>query len=381
MTRIKSFDLYSVDLPFKKPFKHAAAARNSSSSVFLKCTTDSGISGFGECLPRPYVTGETREGVFDTLRSKVLPQLIGKEFGSLDEVKAFLHACDGKALPEWLPPDQPQSAAWCAVDLALLDTFGRAFKEKVRLNEHDTFPQSVRYSVVVSSDAGVKTMLLIRLAAIPQVKIKVEKEGSVESAQRVRRFLGPRCDIRADANMAWSVDEALEKMRALAELGIHSFEQPLVADDIDGLARLVRESGFGVMVDESLHDRESMDRVIAQKACSSVNIRISKCGGLVAAYKRCRQALDGGLVVQIGCQVGESSLLSAAHLSLVTAVRDVTYAEGCFGSLLLREDPAGPQLQFGFRGKNPGLPESPGLGVDMNESTLERWTSKAVNIH
>jgi len=376
MPRIKSFTLYAVDLPFKKPFKHAAASRETSDSIFIKCTTDTGIIGFGECLPRSYVTGETRDSAFALLKNSILPKLIGKEFGAFAEVKQFLHSCDGKAPVDWLDPDQPQTAAWCAVDIALLDTFGHVFNESVRLDDNTTFPSSVRYSVVISSGAGYKTLLFIRLAAISQVKIKVEKKNSAESVRRTRKILGSKCDMRADANMAWDVDEALQNMSTLAQLGIHSFEQPVAADNIDGLAVLVKKSGLGVMVDESLNDRASLEKIIQKKACTAVNVRISKCGGLVAAYNRCRQALDSGLTIQIGCQVGESSLLSAAHLKLITAVRQVKYAEGCFGRLLLREDPATPVLQFGFRGKNPSVPTSPGLGVGMDEAILDRWMVK-----
>ena len=366
----------AADIPFKRPFKHAAASRQTSSSIFLQCTTDSGITGFGECLPRPYVTGETRDEAFSLLETSILPQLIGKEFESLDDVKSFLETCDGKAPPDWLNPDQPQSAAWCAVDLALLDTFGGAFNESVWLDNKTSFPSSTRYSLVISSDSGFKTLCLVRLMAAPQVKMKVEKENGVEAVRRARRILGSKCDIRVDANMAWEVEEALQNMKSLADLGVRSFEQPIAAENIDGLAELVNRLDLDVMVDESLSHRDSLEHLIDRNACTAVNVRISKCGGLIAAHNRCRRALESGLTIQVGCQVGESSLLSAAHLKLITAVRQVKYAEGCFGRLLLREDPVTPMLQFGYRGKNPPVPTGPGLGVAMDMEILERWTTR-----
>ena len=376
MREIQSFEIFALDLPFKKPFKHAAASRTTSSSIFVKCTTDNGISGYGECLPRSYVTGENRDDTFLLLKENILPQLIGKKYNSLNEIKDFLLQCDGKAPEEWLDPSVPQTAAWCAVDLALLDTFGRVFSEPIYLNSNSAFPPSLRYSVVISSDARLKTLLLIRLMAIPQVKIKVEKDGSAEFVQRARRIMGSRCDIRADANMAWNVEEALRNMKKLAEHGIQSFEQPIKADDIDGLATLVKESRLGVMVDESLHDRESLERLLAKQACTAVNIRISKCGGLMAAFNRCIQALEAGMILQVGCQVGESSLLSAAQLKLLTAVPQINYAEGCFGRLLLKEDPVTPLLQFGYAGRPPQVPAGSGLGINVNDDMLSKWCSK-----
>ncbi len=378
--RIVRFRIHAMDLPFRRPFKHAAAERSTSDSILLECETEDGTIGFGECLPRAYVTGETRDGTFDLLREKVLPGLVGRDFKDLDEVRGFLEECDGRAPGEWVPPDRPQGAAWCAVDLALLDTFGRAFGVPVRLSDRGAPPKSLRYSVVLSSSAGWKTLLMTRLVAIRQVKLKVEAGREQAGALRTRHWLGRRCDVRADANMAWSVDQGLARMAALARLGIHSYEQPLPADDLEGLARLVRESGQGVMADESLNDRESLQRLIEKRACTAVNVRISKCGGLLAARRRIREALDAGLDVQVGCQVGESSLLSAAQLVLLSAVHPVKYAEGCFGQLLLREDPAQPVLQFGFGGRPPALPAGPGFGVQMNRDLLARYTAREETI-
>jgi len=125
--QIVSFDIFAVDLPFRRAFRHSAASRSASDSVLVKCTTDGGATGFGECLPRTYVTGESRDSTYDLLRDRILPRLTGMEFASYADVWAFLDRCDGKAPADWVAPDVPQTAAWCAVDLALLDACGHAF--------------------------------------------------------------------------------------------------------------------------------------------------------------------------------------------------------------------------------------------------------------
>jgi L-Ala-D/L-Glu epimerase len=90
-----------------------------------------------------------------------------------------------------------------------------------------------------------------------------------------------------------------------------------------------------------------------------------------------RSSLDAGLLLQVGCQVGESSLLSAAHLALLSALAPlrpgVRYAEGCFGRHLLREDPASPLVQFGYGGRPPPRPPGAGLGVQLDQTMLVRW--------
>jgi muconate cycloisomerase len=380
VTSIVSFELSAVDLPFRKPFKHAAAERNSSYSLFLKCTTDTGAVGFGESLPREYVTGESRESAFAMLRDTILPRLIGKSFNSMNDVEAFLQDCDGQS-PGWVNSEVPQTAAWCTVDLALLDAFGKAFGVRALNEANDSLPDTFHYSGALSSDKGlslVKSALKQRLFGIRQLKLKVDGVDDIHTVRILRRVLGRKADIRVDANMVWTTEQAIEAMQAMSQYGVRSFEQPLAADNMEGAARLVSETGLGVMADESLNNRDSLTQLIDAKACSAANVRISKCGGLIAALNRSREALAAGLTLQVGCQVGESSLLSAAHLRLAQTVQPITYAEGCFGLFLLREDPAAPLLQFGYAGRPPQPPKGPGLGVQIDETVLQQWTVEKV---
>jgi L-Ala-D/L-Glu epimerase len=382
MPTVTELQLFAVDLPFKTAFRHAAAARTSSESLFLRMGLDSGVVGWGESLPRAYVSGETREDAFALLRDAVLPAMVGRTFRSLPEVVSFLEKCDGKAPSELVRPDVPQTSAWCCVDLALLDAFGRAFGRQASPGGQpsDGALERYRYSGVVSAGQGwpyAKSLLKIRAFGFPQVKLKLGEDGVLQAARMARRLLGRRVDLRVDANMAWGVEQALEVIEELRTVGIRSFEQPIAAGDLAGLARLVAESSAGIIVDEGLTDHESLQALISHRACTGANVRISKCGGLIGAYARCREALDAGLVLQVGCQVGESSLLSAAHLTLLSALAPlrpgVRYAEGCFGRHLLREDPAAPLVQFGYGGRPPPRPPGAGLGVQIDQAMLVRW--------
>jgi L-Ala-D/L-Glu epimerase len=387
MPTVTELRLFAVDLPFKVTVKHAAAARTTSESLFLRARLDDGTEGWGECLPRAYVSGEGRDQAFVLLKDTVLPALVGRSFPSLRETVSFLEKCDGKAPPEWVRPETPQTSAWCGVDLALLDAFGRAAGEPARPGAAaDPAPaeealRRYRYSGVVSAGSGWRyavSLLKMRAFRFPHVKLKVEHDGYLPAARTARRLLGRRVDLRVDANMAWDAEQALAVIGQLQAVGIRSFEQPVASGDLDGLARLVAESSAGIVVDEGLTDRDSLQRFVARRACTGANVRISKCGGLVAAYARCREALDAGLMLQVGCQVGESSLLSAAHLTLLAALAPLTpgvrYAEGCFGRHLLKEDPVSPLVQFGYGGRPPRRPPGAGLGVQVDLAALQRHT-------
>lgn len=375
MGRIVRFELTAVDLPLRGAVRHAAAERSGSESLFLKCVTSTGADGFGESLPRPYVTGEKREESFRLLVERILPRLVGARFEDLGEALAFLRECDGRAPPDWVPASEPQSAAWAAVDLALLDALGRETGRPLALAQTRTPSPGFRYSAVVPTGGpreSRRRLAKVRAYGFRRVKLKLDAGEPARAVRQARRWLGAHCELRVDANMAWGFEEARRHMRELSALGVRSFEQPLRPEALGEAARLVAETGLPVMADEGFCDRPSLAAQIAKVACTHVNVRVSKCGGLVGALERCRQARDAGLGVQIGCQVGESSLLSAAHLLVMAAQPRVEWGEGCFGRHLLAEDPVSPPLQFGYGGQPPRLPVRPGLSVEVDEAALRR---------
>ena len=375
MPSITRFEILPVNLPFRQAFKHSAAERSCSNSLFLRCTLDSSAVGYGECLPREYVSGESQDGTLALLGDHILPRLIGQNFHSMEEVEDFLCDCDGKT-PGWVDGSKPQTAAWSAVDLALLDAFGHHFGRTVLKNQQREPAQDLRYSGVLSSETGIqliRSCLKMRLFGLRSIKMKVDQSTPDRALKTATLILGEGV-LRVDANMAWTRNQAARAMKRMARQGVRLFEQPLPADDLEGMAHLVAETGLEVMADESLTDEESLRRLIEHKACTAVNVRISKCGGLLASLNRCREAQACGLEVQIGCQVGESSLLSAAHLALVAALGKARYLEGCFGHYLLRNDPFRPVLQFGYGGRAPRRPPGPGLGVEVNRHLLRSLT-------
>jgi muconate cycloisomerase len=382
-----------VDLPLRVPFRHAAAQRRRSESVFLRLRLDNGIDGWGESLPRMYVTGETVDGTVALLRDCIGPSLVGEDFASIGDVVAFLTECDGAAPAAWVAADRPQAAAWCAVDLALLDAFTHTEHRPVLDALVDGRPhatasaQQLRYSGVLSAGRGPRaltTLLKMRAFGLHQVKLKVDVDHAVAAARTARRVLGSRVDVRVDANMGWPAGDAAGLVDGLMDVGVRWFEQPVDADDLDTMAHLVERSGAAIVADESLTTRSSLQTLIARQACTGVNVRISKCGGLLAAYARCREALNAGLELQVGCHVGESSLLSSAHLTLLAALASrqpgVRYAEGCFGRRLLTHDPVSPTLQVGVGGRPPTRPGGAGFGVRVDPATVARSATTTVSI-
>lgn len=373
--RVTSAELRAVDLPFRVKFKHAAAERTRSESLFLELRCEEGFSGWGESLPRAYVTGESRDDAFELLRERVLDRLVGLELEDFAASERFLTECDGKAPASWVLPDVPQSAAWACVDLALLDLSGRRFGHHLV----PSCPPTWRHSGVLSTGHGwgaLKSAFKQRLFGLRQLKVKVDTTTTPKELARLRAVIGRGADLRADANMAWEPDDAIAAMKWMSAFGLRSFEQPLAAQDIDGLARLVKETGLDVMADESFSDRSSLATLVQNRAVTAVSVRLSKCGGLVASRRRAFEATDAGLWFQVGCQVGESSLLSAAQMALLFDCPPARYVEGAFGTHLLERDPGVPRLEFSWGGKPPKAPTGTGFGIDLDRAVLDSATTQ-----
>jgi L-alanine-DL-glutamate epimerase-like enolase superfamily enzyme len=158
--------------------------------------------------------------------------------------------------------------------------------------------------------------------------------------------------LQVDVNEAWSLDEALENVQALAGLAVQYVEQPLPAGD-EGGPRLKAESPVPVYVDEDVHT--SSDLIASAERAHGVNIKLAKTGGIREAVRLAHAARALDLGVMLGCMV-ESSLGIAAAAQVASLCDHVDLD----GNLLLGEDPwAGVEFTDGVQ-----LPsEEPGLGV------------------
>jgi muconate cycloisomerase len=127
------------------------------------------------------------------------------------------------------------------------------------------------------------------------------------------------------------------------------------------------------MLDESLCSVSDGRRAIERGTCDLFNIRLSKCGGFVNSLKLAALAHGAGLGYQLGCQVGETGILSAAGRHFACSVGGIRYLEGSFDRFLVRERLTVEDLTFGYRGFAPAL-TGPGLGIRVDPDALKRVT-------
>jgi muconate cycloisomerase len=242
---------------------------------------------------------------------------------------------------------------------------------------YDPRPE-VRYSGVITSSKGLKLRLLawgLRLYGFRQLKVKVGIAGKDDAARlrSIRRRVGAGVDLRVDANEAWPAAEAADRIAALEPYGITSVEQPSPHAELERMAEVRRRVKTPLMLDESLCGPADAERAVSLGACDLFNLRLSKCGGFIPSLRLAQLARRHGLGCQLGCQVGETAVLSAAGRHFAAGVGGLRYLEGSYDRHLVREPLGTRDLTFGRGGRAPALP-GPGLGVSIDARALERVT-------
>jgi muconate cycloisomerase len=388
---ISTLTLFKVSVPLKKVVRHASFERSTSENLVVRATLDDGLVGYGEGVPRPYVTGETPQSAFNLLQQYDWARKIGRPSDFADLVRRL----ETLRIPEI--DDDPRgmagNAARCALELAVLDAYGRRFGESAGravdfvmaagLSRRST-PGRVRYSAAITAEsarAELRSALKIRIYGFNQVKIKVGAAGA-DDALRLKRFrmaLGARMDIRLDANEAFSAAELLERVEPLRRFAPTALEQPVPHHQVERLASLRPLLGIPVMLDESLCGFPDAAAAIAHKTADLFNVRLSKCGGILSSLRIIALAQQSGVGVQLGCHPGETALLSAAGRQVACRVAGLRYIEGSYDRHILAANLTRQDLTFRYGGR--ALPlAGPGLGVEVDPKLLEAITVSSQEI-
>jgi L-alanine-DL-glutamate epimerase-like enolase superfamily enzyme len=263
--------------------------------------------------------------------------------------------------------------AKASIDMALYDIAGKLLDTpaynllggRVR----DIIPLSMSIAMAPLEEMVAQSRLSIK-HGFKGVKIKVgvDQAHDLRAVKAIREAIGKEAILRIDANMGWrSAREALIMICALAPFEIHSVEQPLPADSIDGLAWLRQASPIPIMVDESVWGPDDAHRIIQAGAADMINVYVSEAGGLRNAARIFSMAEMAGVQCTIG-SMPELGIGTAAAMHLAVSVPDLLGPSDVCGVLYNSETFIHETLPIGE-----GLarvPDGPGLGVSLDDERL-----------
>lgn len=362
---VKSVRVFAMSIPFKGRVAHATSLRGYSDAIVVAIDLYDTVTGYGETLPRQYVTGESVETVLAAVENTFVPMLVDFHPGNFAEALEFI---DGLPWEDGSGNQFP--AARAGVEMALLDAvfrfYGRTMDDVVGwmglpgFGSPGSLP-SVRYSGVLASEdlrGTMRRMKLLSWWGVRDFKLKVGMPDDEERMRGVCRYLKPRRDgnrpsLRLDANGIWSRDEAVDWYDQHHPFPFLAVEQPLAPREDKLLPSLKSDTGMTIIHDESLIRLKDAQRLIDDDVADYFNIRLSKCGGLMPALAIAALARRNNVGVILGCMVGETSILSAAAVRFMQVCPAVKWAEGCFGQWLLRDDVVRPSLRFRYGGRPP----------------------------
>jgi O-succinylbenzoate synthase len=344
--RIEAIELRQVSLPLAEPFRTATGTHDLVEKLLIHVIT-AHSEGWGEC---PVGLGP---GSLDA--------------DAVDDAWAALRRGDAVALP---PP------AAGALETAGLDAELRATGVSLA---------STLGATRTAVDAGVAVGIAPSLAALVddverrvsegyrRVKLKIEPGWDIEPVAAVRDRFGADLALQVDGNAAYSLDDA-GHLAELDRLGLLMLEQPLPADDLAGHAALARRVRTPVCLDESIASEADLEQALALGACSIVNVKPARLGGLLAATRVHDRCVERGVPAWCGGMletgIGRAANLALAALPGFTLTGDLSASDRYFESDLTEP--------FVLDNGQLPVPDGPGIGVEPLPGVLDAVTTRRV---
>jgi L-Ala-D/L-Glu epimerase / N-acetyl-D-glutamate racemase len=338
----------TIELNPTHPFVIARGGYSHHRNVIVRLIDDDGLEGYGESAPNRYY-GESVSTVIAAL-GQFKPVLERADPFSLESIEAHLN----RVL-------RGNASAKSAVSSALHDLVGKRLGLPVyRLWGLDqaTTPQS-SFTIAIAENHELERRVA-EAGDYPILKIKLGTDRDTEIV-RIIRNAAPEKRLRVDANAAWTAKHAVRMSDFLHEQGVEMLEQPVAANDIEGLRFVRKRSKLPVFADESCLVATDVAKLAG--AVDGINIKLAKCGSLREALRMVHAARALDMQVMAGCMIESSLGISAiAQISPLLDYADFD------GAALLSSDPfrgasiAGGAIRLS---DEPGLGATPSPSVDL----------------
>lgn len=313
--KIKEIKIGKLDIPLKKLYKLPSREIKSSEEVVIKIISEEGMVGYGSAAPAPMITGETENSIIAAIKY-IEKYIKGKEIMSIDRVMNDMDMCI-KGNP----------SAKAAIDIAIYDLLGKKYNiplykflggtQKETLTDITIFHDSLENMVSNSLHA--------MLEGYTSLKIKLgfgTLDEDVEKVKAIRKAIKKSVRLRIDGSEAWTPKEAIKIIRKFeeAELNVEFVEQPVKYWDVEGLKQVKDNVDTMILADESVFGYSTAEafRVIQNRTCDYINLKLMKSGGIHNAIKIYNMADTMGIKCMMGCMI-ESKIGITAAASIAAA--------------------------------------------------------------
>ncbi len=274
-----------------------------------------GKTGFGEATSNPYY--------------KISVESIMAEILAIENELAVYNFETPEKFHSFLCTKKLSNFAICALDLAANDLYGKLLEKPLYEIWQTTTQHYPITNYTIGLDTVEKMVEKMKEKPWPIYKIKLGTDHDVELVRELRKH--SNAIFRIDANCAWSDDETISNAPLLKELGVEFLEQPLKADDWQGMKKVQKHSVLPIVADESCILEANVEKCGLH--FSGINIKLTKCGGLTPARRMIKKARTLGLKVMVGCMTESSVGISA----IAQLLPQLDYVD-MDGAMLLKND-------------------------------------------
>ena len=361
--QIKTIEPIAVSLPMLKPVVMAGEEVRRADNVLVRIEADTGAVGWGEAAAAPVMTGETLESIVSAVHY-LDSALRGRDAA---DIAGALKAMDARMYGN--------HGAKAAIEIALHDLAGRATGKPVHALLGEKKRSRIPLLGVIGGgdyDGDLRDADKKKAAGFTAYKIKVGIGTPENDAARTRdicKILGSAMLISADANQGFTTEQALVYVRAVKGSGLDFFEQPVAADDLEGMAAVAAATDVAIGADEGIHSLDDIKRHHERKAARGVSLKAIKLGGIRAVTEAGRLCDRLGMSVNISCKTGESSIACAAALHVASVIPNIAWGLTLTHTGLAEDVTAQPVPTA--KGHVDSL-DRPGLGIDVDEDRVRR---------
>ena len=358
--KIEKITLYHVQLPMKFDFVTAKSSLNVRDSLIVKVEDSLGNTGYGEVVAftTPFYTAETFALAWKTLKTTYLPLVLAHDFEHPFEIHDLVNA--------------PLPMTIAGLENALCDLyFKRQNKNTIQALFHEDLATEISQGAVLG-DMSITQLLkkaeqLVN-SGVTRLKIKITPSDSFERTKAVRTAF-PNLQLAVDANRSFQVQNR-QDVQKLDELGLICIEEPFDFTDFSELSLLSESIQTPLCFDESVQTLSELKQLV-QFPRAMLNIKIGRLGGLYQTREAIEFCRKNSIGFWIGSMV-ESGISKILHIQLA-ALSGTAMAGDLSGSAhYFEEDLIKPEIVFA--NAKTQVPTGAGLGVEINERALERWS-------
>lgn len=352
-----------ISLPLRKPMRMAGRTMERLESVIVRLETEGKHAGWGEAAAAPMLTGETVPGIVAAVQM-LADALVGTDVRDLGRVGAIIASTLAG-----------NPAAKAAVEVAAFDVVGR--NAGLPLHALLGGRRATEFHCLHLLGAGDPALDLAEAKVkvdegFTALKYKVANGNLIEEAETLvalRRQSGHGVMIGADANGGWSRGQASRFMSLARESAAEFIEQPVAAEDYEGMIQVAAASALPIAADEAIHSIADIRRLIETKGALGGSLKIMKLAGLVRCLDACRLTHALGGEINLSGKVGETSIANAATLAVAAVWGRPSWGLSLTNNYLA-SDPVKNRIDL--QGGRAHSLDGPGLGVEVDERQLEK---------